>query len=100
MLRTFLLTISSLIAMAKRRPWEPLLIMAAIVLANAGLVTVLLINEGATQGELLQQQQGLLNNIITSANTSSPITKSNYALLRKSGFTQLVAVTERDIFLA
>ncbi|WP_394221180.1 FtsX-like permease family protein [Alteromonas gracilis] len=100
MLRTFLLTTSSLIAMAKRRPWEPLLIMAAIVLANAGLVTVLLINEGATQGELLQQQQGLLNNIITSANTSSPITKSQYALLRKSGFTQLVAVTERDIFLA
>ncbi|KTF05306.1 hypothetical protein MGSAQ_003196 [marine sediment metagenome] len=33
--------------------------MAAIILANAGLVTVLLINEGATQGELLQSSKGL-----------------------------------------
>ena len=57
MLRTLLLTTSALFAMARKRPWEPLLIMFAILLANAGLITVLLINEGATQGELLQREQ-------------------------------------------
>ena len=70
MLRTLLLTLSSLLAMARHRPWEPLLIMAAIILANAGLVTVLLINEGATQGDLLQSKQGLtLGSIITPADS-------------------------------
>ena len=101
MLRTLLLTLSSLLAMARHRPWEPLLIMAAIILANAGLVTVLLINEGATQGELLQSKQGLtLGSIITPADSRARFTQSDYATLRKQGFTQLVAIAERDINLS
>ena len=101
MLRTLLLTLSSLLAMARHRPWEPLLIMAAIILANAGLVTVLLINEGATQGELLQSKQGLtLGSIITPADSRDRFTQSDYATLRKQGFTQLVAIAERDITLS
>lgn len=101
MLRTLLLTLSSLFAMARHRPWEPLLIMAAIILANAGLVTVLLINEGATQGELLQSKQGLtLGSIITPADSRARFTQSDYATLRKQGFTQLVAIAERDVTLS
>ena len=101
MLRTLLLTLSSLLAMAKQRPWEPLLIMTAIVLANAGLVTVLLINEGATQGELLQSKQGLtLGSIITPADSRTRFAQSDYSTLRKQGFTQLVAIAERDVTLS
>ncbi|MED6324995.1 MAG: FtsX-like permease family protein, partial [Pseudomonadota bacterium] len=96
-----MLTLSSLLAMARHRPWEPLLIMAAIILANAGLVTVLLINEGATQGELLQSKQGLtLGSIITPADSRTRFAQSDYATLRKQGFTQLVAIAERDITLS
>ena len=75
--------------------------MAAIILANAGLVTVLLINEGATQGDLLQSKQGLtLGSIITPADSRAHFTQSDYATLRKEGFTQLVAIAERDVTLS
>ena len=47
--------------MSRVRPWEPLLIMFAIILANAGLITVLLINEGASQGELVNGQSSLFS---------------------------------------
>lgn len=116
--------------MARHRPWEPLLIMVAIVLANAGLVTVLLINEGATQGELLQSKQGLFaDSIITPVNSGTQVnrerrtggaahersahkqipqkrfihkgfTKEHYAALRRHGFTQLIAISERSITLS
>ena len=136
MLRTLLLSLSSLLAMARHRPWEPLLIMVAIVLANAGLVTVLLINEGATQGELLQSNQGLLaGSIITPVDSGAQLklgkdsqdsvkhersshksfvqeqaphqrfnhegfTKEDYVTLRRHGFTQLIAISERSITLS
>lgn len=99
-MRTLLLTTLALFAMAKKRPWEPLLIIFAIVLANAGLVTILLINEGATQGELLQNKQNLLtNSLVTPADKAVNFTKEQYSLLRRSGFTQLIAFTTRDITL-
>lgn len=99
-MRTLLLTTLALFAMAKKRPWEPLLIIFAIVLANAGLVTVLLINEGATQGELLQNKQNLFtNSLVTPADKAVNFTKEQYSLLRRSGFTQLIAFTTRDITL-
>lgn len=99
-MRTLLLTTLALFAMAKKRPWEPLLIIFAIVLANSGLVTVLLINEGATQGELLQNKQNLLtNSLFTPADKAVNFTKEQYSLLRRSGFTQLIAFTTRDITL-
>ncbi|WP_334021136.1 ABC transporter permease [Alteromonas sp. S015] len=101
MLRTLLLTLNSLLAMAKFRLWEPLLIMAAIILANAGLVTVLLINEGATQGELLQSKKGLTSgSIIAPANSRARFTQSAYATLRRHGFTQLIAFSEREVTLS
>ncbi|MFZ8198238.1 FtsX-like permease family protein [Alteromonas portus] len=75
--------------------------MTAIVLANAGLVTVLLINEGATQGELLQSKQGLtLGSIITPADSRARFTQSDYTTLRKQGFTQLFAIAERNVTLS
>ena len=110
--------------------------MAAIVLANAGLVTVLLINEGATQGELLQSKQGLFTgSIITPVDSGAQLeqgkdsqdnvtyehsshkhsvqeqaahqrfthegfTKEDYVILRRHGFTQLIAISERSITLS
>lgn len=99
-MRTFLLTTLALLAMVRTRPWEPLLIVFAIVLANAGLVTVLLINEGAAQGELLQSKQSLLtSSLITPADNKAYFTKEQYSLLRRNGFTQLIAFAARDITL-
>lgn len=99
--RAFNLTLSTLLAMAKKRPWEPLLIIVAIMLANAGLITVLLINEGASQGALLQSQSSMLSgDIVRPKNENQGFTKNDYALLRRAGFTSLIALTERDVDVA
>ena len=96
--RAFNLTLSTLLAMAKKRPWEPLLIIVAIMLANAGLITVLLINEGASQGALLQRQSSMFSgDIVRPKNENQRFTKNDYALLRRAGFTSLIALTERDV---
>jgi putative ABC transport system permease protein len=111
--------------MSRVRPWEPLLIMFAIILANAGLITVLLINEGASQGELASSQSSIFNggtivfvdkaaisNRAVDETASEPqigkvgkvdevgkdysLSKADYANLRMAGFTQLVAFSERE----
>ncbi|MAI36611.1 ABC transporter permease [Alteromonas sp.] len=117
--RTLNLTLKALLAMSRLRPWEPLLIMFAIILANAGLITVLLINEGASQGELASGQSSIFNGgtivfVDTTAvadtaldeAVSEPrvgevgeddsLSKADYANLRMAGFTQLVAFSERQ----
>tara|TARA_A200000159_G_scaffold35545_1_gene31932 strand:- start:20951 stop:23803 length:2853 start_codon:yes stop_codon:yes gene_type:complete len=93
--------------------------MFAIILANAGLITVLLINEGASQGELASGQSSIFNGgtivfVDTTAvadtaldeAVSEPrvgevgeddsLSKADYANLRMAGFTQLVAFSERQ----
>ncbi|WP_442853364.1 FtsX-like permease family protein [Alteromonas sp. LTR] len=108
--------------MSRVRPWEPLLIMFAIILANAGLITVLLINEGASQGELASSKSSIFNggtiifvdkaamsNRAVDEAASEPqigkvgevgkdyfLSKADYANLRMAGFTQLVAFSERE----
>lgn len=90
-------TFRALLAMSKKRPWEPLLIILAIIVANAGLVTVLLINKGAEQGELVSTQSTLFNNAMVVAKKGEVFTKRDYAALRRHGFTQLVAFSQQDI---
>jgi putative ABC transport system permease protein len=105
--------------MSQVRPWEPLLIMFAIILANAGLITVLLINEGASQGELASSQSSIFNggtivfvdktavaDTAVDEAASEPrvgkvgeddsLSKADYANLRMAGFTQLVAFSEKQ----
>jgi len=102
--------------MSRVRPWEPLLIMFAIILANAGLITVLLINEGASQGELASSQSSIFNGgtivfvdktaisnrALDDAASESRVgeddslSKADYANLRMAGFTQLVAFSEKQ----
>lgn len=95
-LSTFKLTLWTLLAMARKRILEPLLIILAIAVANAGLVTVLLINEGASQGELLNQNPKLLSGtMVMGASPSTPLTKADYAKARRAGFTQLTAIAKR-----
>ena len=100
-MRAFKLTLFTLLAMAKKRPWEPLLIMLAIMLANAGLITVLLINEGASQGALLQSNSSVLSGqIIKPSDGQEGFTKNDYVTLRKAGFTSLIALAERQVNVA
>ncbi|MEQ3647826.1 FtsX-like permease family protein, partial [Alteromonas sp.] len=117
--RTLSLTLKALLAMSQVRPWEPLLIMFAIILANAGLITVLLINEGASQGELASSQSSIFNggtivfvdktavaDTAVDEAASEPrvgkvgeddsLSKADYANLRMAGFTQLVAFSEKQ----
>ena len=97
---TFKLTLWTLLAMARKRILEPLLIVLAIAVANAGLITVLLINEGASQGELLNQNPTLLSGtMVMGASQSTPLTKADYAKARRAGFTQLTAIAKRAIQL-
>ena len=100
-MRAFKLTLFILLAMAKKRPWEPLLIMLAIMLANAGLITVLLINEGASQGALLQSNSSVFSGqIIKPSDGQEDFTKNDYVTLRKAGFTSLIALAERQVNVA
>jgi len=100
-MRAFKLTLFTLLAMAQKRPWEPLLIMLAIMLANAGLITVLLINEGASQGALLQSNSSILSGqIIKPGDGQEGFTKNDYVTLRKAGFTSLIAMAERQVNFA
>jgi len=90
--------------------------MFAIILANAGLITVLLINEGASQGELASSQSSIFNGgtivfvdktaisnrALDDAASESRVgeddslSKADYANLRMAGFTQLVAFSEKQ----
>ncbi|WP_390380375.1 FtsX-like permease family protein [Alteromonas sp. MTD1] len=75
--------------------------MLAIMLANAGLITVLLINEGASQGALLQSNSSvLLGQIIKPSDGQEGFTKNDYVTLRKAGFTSLIALAERQVNVA
>lgn len=98
--------------------------MFAIILANAGLITVLLINEGASQGELASSQSSIFNDgtivfvdkaavinktadeterepqigkvgKVDEVGKDYSLNKADYANLRMAGFTQLVAFSER-----
>lgn len=51
-MRAFILVLRTLLAMARHKPWEPLLIVLAIMVASGGLTAVLLINEGARLGDI------------------------------------------------
>lgn len=93
--------------------------MFAIILANAGLITVLLINEGASQGELASSQSSIFNGgtivfvdktavadtaldeavsepRVGEVGKDDSLSKADYANLRMAGFTQLVAFSERQ----
>lgn len=93
--------------------------MFALILANAGLITVLLINEGASQGELASSQSSIFNGgtilfvdkaaisnravddaarepQIGKVGKDDSLSKADYANLRMAGFTQLVAFSERQ----
>ncbi len=75
--------------------------MLAIMLANAGLITVLLINEGASQGALLQSNSSVLSGqIIKPSDGQEGFTKNDYVTLRKAGFTSLIAMAERQVNVA
>ena len=97
MLNRLLLVCRVLLAMARKRFWEPLLIIVAIVIATAGLSSVTLINQGASEGELASSQPGwFAGGSVSAKSTDTPISKADYIALRTAGFTYLVAITETE----
>ena len=70
--------------------------MFAIIFANAGLITVLLINEGASQGELVNGQSSLFSGSVVTASEGYILTKAHYAKARIGGATQLIAFAQKE----
>ncbi len=90
------LVASVMLAMARKKPWQPLLIITAVMVATGGFSSVMLINEGARQGELGRSQTSVFNSAAIVARTpAQPLTQRDYAQLRRAGFTQLVAIAQQ-----
>ena len=87
---------SVMLATARNKPWQPLLIILAVMVATGGLSAVLLINEGARQGELGRSEASVFSGAaIVARTTDEPLTQRDYVQLRRAGFTSLVAMAEQ-----
>lgn len=99
-MRVFWLTLSTLLAFARARPWEPLLIGFSISVAAAGLTAVSLINDSAEQSSAASQSNWTRPYLtVTAKSNAPPLTVADYALLRRAGFDELIAITrvERNL---
>ena len=95
MLNRIKLLLLTLLAMARRKPWEPALIIVAVIIATAGLSSVWLINEGARQGDIASDAPSPLAGArIVASKSTSPLTRQDYVAVRKQGFTQFIATSE------
>ena len=94
-MRVLFLALHTQLATYRRRFWEPLLIVAAIFIASAGLTAVTLINAGASS-QLKQFALGDLpvNFHIIPRSDNKSLTRSDYAELRRQGHNALVAYTK------
>lgn len=94
----FRLVLGTLLAMARCRPWQPLLIILAIWVASAGLSAVQLINEGARQGDLATATPPQLQGSrIEAVSDARPLSQQDYVALRRAGFTQFIAVVTSSV---
>ncbi len=97
-IRTLWLGTQALLAMARKRPWEPLLVALSIMLAASGLTAVTLINEGALQGELAQADSVLTGaERIVAVTDTAPLTRGDYAALRRLGFARFISTTTHPL---
>ncbi|QJR82004.1 ABC transporter permease [Alteromonas pelagimontana] len=93
-----LLTLKTLVALARQRAWEPLLVWFSVATACAGLTAVALINDNASQS--ISKPPALAFHYVVSAKQQSqPPTQHDYALLRRAGFTQLAAFVQFDTYV-
>ena len=100
-MRVLILALRTQLATYRRRFWEPLLIVVAIFIASAGLTAVTLINAGVSS----QLKQFVLGDVpvnfrVVSRSENNPITRSDYAHLRRQGLNALVAYTQTSDRLA
>ena len=86
----------TLLNLARYKPWEPALIVIALLIATGGISAVWLINEGARQGDIASDSPSLFANarIQQASDNTSPLTRADYVSLRRSGFTEWVAISE------
>lgn len=82
----------------RRQLSRVLLVISAMIFACAGLGAVLIINDSA-KASYAQANTPLLNNVThqIEARPGERIDKSDYAALRRAGFSQVVAVTEKTV---
>ncbi len=96
-MRIVALVLVTLLAFARRRPWEPLLIIFSIMVACAGLTAVSLINDSAGSNNPPTDNSWTRPYLtITATSPSQPLRRSDYALLRRAGFDEIVAVTRAE----
>ena len=100
-MRVLILALRTQLATYRQRFWEPMLIIVAIFIASAGLTAVTLINAGASS-QLKQFALGdvPINFHVIPRSENSPLTRSDYAALRRQGLNALVAYTQTGDRLA
>ena len=100
-MRVLILALGTQLATYRQRFWEPLLIIVAIFIASAGLTAVTLINAGASS-QLKQFALGKvpINFHVMPLSENTPLTRSDYAALRRQGHNALVAYIQADDRLA
>lgn len=86
------------ILMQSYRPqsFAVLMLSVSLIIASAGLSAVLIINQSAKQSYASDQQYFVPNVSyqISARVNAKPLTKSDYAYLRRAGFTKLVAIAQ------
>ncbi|MCU7555651.1 hypothetical protein OCL06_13730 [Alteromonas sp. ASW11-19] len=98
MSRSWRMSLLTLLALSKSRPWEPLLVLLSVTLAAAGLSAVTLINEGAGKGKLASADSAFAGNYqVTARDEMQPLQQADYAALRRQGFAELVAVARHTL---
>ncbi|MBD3586574.1 FtsX-like permease family protein [Salinimonas sp. HHU 13199] len=95
MINRLRLVLITLLKLARFKPWEPVLIIIALLIATGGVSSVWLINEGARQGDIASQTPSVFANAhITAAHDDIPLTRNDYVSLRRAGFTEWIALSE------
>ena len=77
------------------------MLIASLVIATCGLSTVLIINNSAKQS-YANNNTLLLGNVqyqVVSKNPQLPLTKQDYAALRRNGFSELIAIAQSSTHL-
>ena len=98
-LRALQLTLSVLFASYRKRYWEPLLVMMALITGCIGFTAVSLVAEG-NQAQRIQQQNALHIHGQLRAAPGAVLTKEAYAQLRLAGLSSFVAMTDVTLFNA
>ncbi|RDV29221.1 hypothetical protein DXV75_01815 [Alteromonas aestuariivivens] len=87
----FRLTMLTCVALNRKHPWTSILVFVAIVIASSGLVMVHLINQGASEQWPDNNAAWIAPKWTVESSGKLPLTREDYAHLRRAGFHELAA---------